>query len=134
MRVAQVIVICTEMAQAMSASHALHRREHGQDVRVNVRIARILATLDYIHSQRVRSRVLVNFQRVFADVDAIMTPATACVAPIIPVAPHGIGVSDLSTATKLMRFATPANLADLPAISLNGWSVTQSGIPKVKFP
>jgi Asp-tRNA(Asn)/Glu-tRNA(Gln) amidotransferase A subunit family amidase len=105
------------MAQAVSSTYARHHREHGQDVRVNLRIARALTALDYIHAQRVRSRLLKNFQRVFADVDAIMTPATACVAPLIPEASMGEGVSDLSNATQLMRFATPANLAGLPAIS-----------------
>jgi Asp-tRNA(Asn)/Glu-tRNA(Gln) amidotransferase A subunit family amidase len=127
-RVAHAITICTEMAQAVSATYARHHREHGQDVRVNLRIARALTALDYIHAQRVRNRLLANFQRVFADVDAIMTPATASVAPLIPVASLGTGVSDLSTATKLMRFATPANLAGLPAISFPA-GYTPGGLP-----
>jgi Asp-tRNA(Asn)/Glu-tRNA(Gln) amidotransferase A subunit family amidase len=127
-RVAHAITICTEMAQAVSSTYAQHHREHGLDVRVNLRIARALTALDYIHSQRVRTRLLANFQRVFADVDAIMTPATASVAPLIPVASLRTGVSDLSTATKLMRFATPANLTGLPAISFPaGYSA--NGLP-----
>jgi len=116
-RVAHAITICAEMAQAMSATYAQHHHDHGYDVRLNLRIARALTALDYVQAQRVRTRLIANLQRVFTEVDAIVTPATATVAPLIPDAAHGIGISDLSTTSRLMRFATPANLAGLPAIS-----------------
>lgn len=127
-RVAHAITICTEMAQAMSATYARHHREHGNEVRINLRIARALTALDYIQAQRVRTRLMKNFQQAFADVDAIITPATAIVAPLIPDDDLEGGVSDLFTATELMRFATPANLAGLPAISFPA-GYTQGGLP-----
>jgi Asp-tRNA(Asn)/Glu-tRNA(Gln) amidotransferase A subunit family amidase len=127
-RVAHAIAICGEMAQAMSATYARHHRQHGQDVRVNLRIARSLTALDYIKAQRVRTRLMANFRRVFAEVDAIITPATGCLAPLVPDLAPGSGYSDISTAMKLMRFATPANLTGLPAISFPaGFSAT--GLP-----
>jgi Asp-tRNA(Asn)/Glu-tRNA(Gln) amidotransferase A subunit family amidase len=126
-RVAHAVIICAEMAQAMSATYAEHHHEHGRDVRINLRIARALSALDYIKAQRVRTRLIANFQRVFADVDAVLTPATACVAPRIPGDFAG-GVSDLATASALMRFATPANLTGLPAISFPA-GFTAQGLP-----
>ncbi len=116
-RVAHAVTICAEMAQAMSATHARHHHEHGCDVRINLRIARALTALDYIGAQRVRTRLIGNLNAVFANVDAIITPATAMTAPLISEASLGTGVSDLATTTALMRFATVANLTGFPAIS-----------------
>jgi Asp-tRNA(Asn)/Glu-tRNA(Gln) amidotransferase A subunit family amidase len=127
-RVAHAITICTEMAQAMSATYEQHHREHGYDVRISLRIARALTALDYIQAQRVRSRLIGHFRRAFTDVDAIVTPTTAIVAPRIPEAELGAGVSDLLTMAELMRFAAPANLTGLPAISFPA-GYTASGLP-----
>ena len=126
-RVAHAITICSEMAQAMSATYPKHHHEHARDVRINLRIARALTALDYIKAQRVRTRLIANFRQVFAEVDAVITPATACVAPRIPGDFAG-GASDLATASALMRFATPANLTGLPAISFPA-GFTAGGLP-----
>jgi Asp-tRNA(Asn)/Glu-tRNA(Gln) amidotransferase A subunit family amidase len=126
-RVAHAITICAEMAQAMSATYAEHHQEHGRDVRINLRIARALTALDYIKAQRVRTRLIATFQHVFAEVDAVITPTTACVAPRIPGGFAG-GASDLAMASALMRFATPANLTGLPAISFPA-GFTAEGLP-----
>ena len=127
-RVAHAVTICSEMAQAMSNTYAQHHREHGRDVRVNLRIARALTALDYIQAQRVRTRMLGHFLHAFASVDAIITPATATIAPRIPEAALGTGVCDLSKVAELMRFATPANLTGLPAISFPA-GYTAEGLP-----
>ncbi len=47
----------------------------------------------------------------------IMTPSTALPAPLIPQAALPDGDSDLSTLMEIIRFATPANMTGLPAIS-----------------
>jgi Asp-tRNA(Asn)/Glu-tRNA(Gln) amidotransferase A subunit family amidase len=127
-RVAHAVTICSEMAQAMAATYARHGREHGSDVRVALRIARALTALDYIHAQRVRARLLGHFRRALSEVDAILTPTTATVAPRIPEAELNSGVSDLSMATALMRFCTPANFTGLPAISFPA-GLSSGGLP-----
>jgi len=116
-RVAHTVTIAAEMAQALSRTYAEHHREHGLDVRINLAMARRFTSSDYVQAQRVRTRLLANFGRALEDVDAILTPSTGLVAPPIPEAAQRGGESDLSTLIEIMRFATPANLTGLPAIS-----------------
>ena len=116
-RVAHTITIAGEMAQALDRTYSEHYREYGADVRINLALARAFTTMDYVQAQRVRTRLIANFARALEQVDAILTPATALPAPIIPKAALPDGESDLSTLFEIMRFATPANLAGLPAIS-----------------
>ncbi|PJH76109.1 MAG: amidase [Anaerolineae bacterium CG_4_9_14_0_8_um_filter_58_9] len=116
-RVAHTITIAGEMAQALDHTYAEHHREHGADVRINLALARAFTTMDYVQAQRVRTRLIANFARVLEQVDVILTPSTALPAPLIPKAALPEGESDLSTLVEIMRFATPANLAGLPAIS-----------------
>lgn len=127
-RVAHAVTICSEMAQAMSGTYAQHHRQHSQDTRINLRIARALTALDYIQAQRVRTRLIANFRRVFAEVDAVITPTTAIVAPPIPGGSLASEASDLATASALMRFVTPANLSGFPAISFPA-GFTAGGLP-----
>jgi len=116
-RVAHTITILGEMAQALDRAYTEHHRQHGADVRVNLALARAITTMDYIQAQRVRTRLIANFARVLEQVDVILTPATGLPAPLIPKAALPEGESDLSTMIEIMRFATPANLTGLPAIS-----------------
>jgi Asp-tRNA(Asn)/Glu-tRNA(Gln) amidotransferase A subunit family amidase len=127
-RVAHVLTIAGEMAQAMDAYHAQHHKEHGLDVRINLTLARSFTTLDYIKAQRVRTRLIANFRRALETVDVIMTPSTGLAAPAIPAAALPEGDSDLTMLTEIMRFATPANLTGLPAISFPA-GYTPQGLP-----
>ena len=127
-RVAHVVTIAGEMAQAMARYDAGHRREHGLDVRINLALARAFTARDYIQAQRVRTRMIANFDRVLEQVDVIITPTTGLPAPPIPQAALPDGESDLTTLTEIMRFTTPANLTGLPAISfLAGYN--DAGLP-----
>jgi len=79
-------------------------------------------------AQRVRTRMIAHFQKAFEQVDAILTPTTAIVAP--PILPGALpdGESDLSKTVEIMRFATAANMTGLPAITFPA-GYTQSGLP-----
>jgi len=127
-RVAHVITIAGEMAQAMDTYHAKHHKEHGLDVRINLILARAFTLLDYVKAQRVRTRLTAHFKHAFEMVDVIITPSTGIVAPVIPEKALPDGDSDLTTLTEIMRFATPANLTGLPAISFPA-GYTPEGLP-----
>jgi Asp-tRNA(Asn)/Glu-tRNA(Gln) amidotransferase A subunit family amidase len=116
-RVAHLVTIGAEMTEALGHTYAEHRRDHGLDVRVNLALARTFTARDYLKAQRVRTQMIAAFNRALEDVDVILTPTTGLPAPEIPAAALPDGESDLTTLTEMMRFATPANLTGLPAIS-----------------
>jgi Asp-tRNA(Asn)/Glu-tRNA(Gln) amidotransferase A subunit family amidase len=127
-RVAHTVIIAGEMSQALDRTYAGHYREHGADVRINLALARAFTAMDYVQAQRARTRLIANFDRVLGEVDVILTPSTALPAPLIPEKALPDGESDLTTLVEIMRFATPANLAGLPAISFPvGYN--ESGLP-----
>lgn len=116
-RIAHTITIAGEMVTSLDRYYADHYHEYGADVRINLALARNFTTQDFVQSQQVRTRLIANFARALEQVDVIMTPATALPAPLIPQSALPEGESDLSTLMEIIRFATPANLTGLPAIS-----------------
>ena len=116
MRIAHAVAILSEMAASME-QHADHWHDFAAPTRINLAFGQSLSSYDYVQSQRMRARAMAIFARIFEDVDVIVTPATAVTAPIIPPASSSAGLSDLKTATELMRYMIPGNLAGLPAIT-----------------
>jgi Asp-tRNA(Asn)/Glu-tRNA(Gln) amidotransferase A subunit family amidase len=117
MRVAHVVTITGEMAAAMLPYYGAHRTDFALDSRANLAIAGTSTAAEYVNAQRIRTRALSAFARALAGVDAIVTPASAQVAPRINPEAQPLGESDLSMTTEVMRFAFAPNLTGHPAIS-----------------
>ena len=117
MRVAHVISILGEMSAGMAPYYRAHRSDFALDSRTNLAIAGTSSAAEYVTAQRIRTRAMAAFARVFESVDAIVTPATGQIAPRIDQASQPLGNSDLSMTTEVMRFAFPPNLTGHPAIS-----------------
>ncbi len=115
-RVAHAVTILSEMAISLR-QYADHRKEQGAAVRLSLVIGEVLTAMDYLQAQRMRTRAMNNFNKIFKEVDVILTPATAKTAQ--PILQGGLqaGWSDLSLDTEMMRFIIPGNLLGLPAIS-----------------
>lgn len=118
MRVAHLITIVTEMTAAHQQHYRRHRTDYGLDVRLNLMLGRRLQGYDYVHAQRHRARVWNHFAKALSACDAIVTPSTACTAPLLPTDALDSGESNLDVAGQIMRFATAANLTGLPAITV----------------
>lgn len=127
-RVAHTITIASEIANGTERHYKDHHHEYGLDLRLNMAMARQFSSSDYLKSQQVRTRMLVEFKRVFEEVDIVITPTTGIVAPPIPEDTLPQGVSNLTELFEIMRFMFPANLTGLPAISFPA-GYTNTGLP-----
>jgi Asp-tRNA(Asn)/Glu-tRNA(Gln) amidotransferase A subunit family amidase len=116
-RIGHLVTITSEMLAAMAPYAREHWKEYGLEIRINLDLARAFTASDYLQALRIRTRTMANFDQVLTEVDAIVTPTTACTAPRIPLDALPDGESDLTTLLEIMRFATAANFTGLPAIS-----------------
>jgi len=116
MRVAHAVTILSEMAACMQ-NYPEHWNDFAASTRLSLIIGQKVSAFDYIQSQRMRTRALETFAKVYQAVDVILTPATALTAPVVPPQALSSGWSDLSTDTEMMRFVYPGNLTGLPAIT-----------------
>jgi len=116
MRIAHATTILSEMAICMR-NYREHQKEHGTSVRLSLILGQTFTAMDYVQAQRMRTRALAHFTKVFEKVDVIITPGTAVAARPVPAGGYKIGWSDLGTDTELMRFVFPFNFTGHPAIS-----------------
>lgn len=124
LRAAHLITIVSEQMAAMERYYKDHRTDFGIETRANLALARRLTVSDYLKAQQIRERGLRQWRKVFASVDAVVTPTTAVLPPKVPEDRLLSGVSDLGGLSEIMRFATPANLLGYPAISVPAGFVT----------
>lgn len=114
-RIAQLIIITSEMCTALWPHVRDRMGEFGVETQLNLAIARASTATEYVHAQRVRTRAMAHFEKALARCDAIITPAAGNTAPRIH--PSGGAVSDLGRTMETMRFAFASNLTGHPAIS-----------------
>lgn len=114
-RIAQLIIITSEMCTALWPHVRDRLGEFGVETQLNLAIARASTATEYVHAQRVRTRAMAHFEKALARCDAIITPAAGNTAPRIH--PSGGAVSDLGRTMETMRFAFASNLTGHPAIS-----------------
>ena len=116
-RIAQIVTILTEMLTSLQPHFKTFRQPFGLDALLNLTLAKEFSGVDYVKAQRIRAELIRNLTQIYQQVDAIVTPTTACTAP--PILPDALinGESDLSTLTELMRYAPQANIGGFPAIS-----------------
>jgi Asp-tRNA(Asn)/Glu-tRNA(Gln) amidotransferase A subunit family amidase len=115
MRITQVITMLGEMAATMR-KYPANFKGLRPATRIGLSMGREFEIRDYIKTQRMRTHYMKLFSDLFSQVDAIVTPATAITAPQVSLKDASAGWLDLSSATEIMRFAFPANVAGLPAI------------------
>jgi Asp-tRNA(Asn)/Glu-tRNA(Gln) amidotransferase A subunit family amidase len=127
-RIAHLVSIASEMNAGLERYYKEHRKDYSYEVRINLSLSRAFTPQDYIQSQRVRTRLVNTMEKLFKQVDLIVTPTSAVAAPPIHPDSLPIGDSDLTLLTEIMRYATPANLTGHPAITFPA-GYTPQGLP-----
>ncbi len=128
LRVVHMVTIVGEMSAAHMPYIAAGRKRYGHDTRLNLSLAGRLTAADYVHAQRLRVRLSQHFYGLLEEVDAIVTPTTACAAPVIAPKAARTGESNLGLLEQIMRYAPAANLTGCPAISFPA-GYTAAGLP-----
>lgn len=114
---AHLVLIGVEAASSQIAPYDADPRQYGHESRLSMALARGLRATDYVHAQRVRSRLIRSWLHATAGLDAIVTPATGCVAPRIQPDAVDVGESDMALSARIMRFMPPGNLLGFPAVT-----------------
>jgi len=117
LRTVHTVIIVSEMAAAHLQHFRDHRREYSTVTRLNLSLARRMKATDYVHAQRHRMQLCAQFDAVMQKVDAIVTPATGCTAPLISPKALKTDESNLTLIDRIMRFARPANVTGYPAVT-----------------
>lgn len=122
------ILILSEMASSLSPYMREKRDLLGYDTRTNLAIAQQFTATDYVHALRHRHAMTYEYLEIFRDVDVMVTPTSASVAPRMPEEVLPEGQSDLKTTDALMRFARIANITGFPALSVPA-GYSSEGLP-----
>ncbi|GAB4823263.1 hypothetical protein N2152v2_010309 [Parachlorella kessleri] len=134
LRVAHTCTITTEMHNNMAGALAnpLTRAQFNLETQASLSIATSFTAAHYIQAQKIRTRMVTHFRRVFeSGCNFIITPTVPNVAPVIPPAALKGGLSDICTTTALMRFLVGANMLGLPAMSVPvGTVASPTGDPR----
>ena len=104
-----------------SAAHEAHwekRDQYGADVLALIDQGRLLPATDYVQGQRLRRKILREFNKLWAEVDCWVSPTTPTVAPKIGQTTIDIaGVAD-DVRLATTRFMRGINVLGYPALSV----------------
>ncbi len=124
--VARVILLAE--ASAVMEPHLADRKNFGADVLSLLDQGRLLAATDYVNAQRLRRKMQRDFDRVWAEVDCILTPTTPNTAPKIGDTTVRLGGKEEDVRLASTRLVRAVNLLGLPALSIP-CGLSSSGLP-----
>lgn len=117
-RVTEYVTIAGEVGAAMYDDVRDHPERFGLDVQSVLQAAMDIPAVDYLRAQQARTLISRAFDAVFAEVDVLVTPTTACTAPLLPDAIWREGLLDEPLLRKLTAYSFAANLIGIPAITV----------------
>ena len=127
-RVAHVITIGCEFASALGLELDKRYSELNPETHLLVGTSSNFSGIDYVNSQRQRTRAMKILKSLFEKVDTIALPGSGCLPPVIRSGALSSGISDGTLSSKLMRYSFLANLTGVPGLVVPV-GYTGSGLP-----
>lgn len=112
---ASFIVSRVEAATFHQPWLSTHPEQYGDDVRTLLEVGQQLTGTEYVQSLRMRQQVTEAYRALFSQVDFLISPTMAMVAPPLSAPPER---------TQLTQFTSPLNLVGLPALSFPIWGTS----------
>ncbi len=102
--------------------------QYGEDVRKRLELGLRVSAVDYLAAAKVRAELTEDFDRAFERVDAIVAPATTCIAPRLGELLIEVRGEKIPLRNAVVNTNRPANFTGHPAISIPcGFS--RAGLP-----
>ena len=115
-RIAHLSTIISEMTGNLAIDADKHFDEFNLETLLLMAGGMGVSAIEYINAQKQRTRAVTSLKHIFKQVDIILTPATACIAPIIRPAAIPNGESNLKVTGQLANFTFLCNLCGNPGL------------------
>jgi aspartyl-tRNA(Asn)/glutamyl-tRNA(Gln) amidotransferase subunit A len=102
--------------------------EYSDEVRHRLELGEKVTAVDYFRALGCRRETIADFEAAFANVDAILAPASPIPAPMIGQSNVEIGGASETVRSALVRLNRPANFTGFPAMAIP-CGFTHEGLP-----
>jgi aspartyl-tRNA(Asn)/glutamyl-tRNA(Gln) amidotransferase subunit A len=111
-------VVLLSEASAVAETYPEDRGLYGADVRALLDQGRLVPAIDYINAQRLRRQIRRDFNRVWKEVDCLVTPSTPAPAPQVGDTTIRLGGREEDVRLAATRLARGVSALGLPALSM----------------
>jgi aspartyl-tRNA(Asn)/glutamyl-tRNA(Gln) amidotransferase subunit A len=111
-------VILLSEASAVMEPYMESRASFGADVLTRLDQGRLIPATDYINAQRIRRKLRAEFDKLWDEVDCILTPTTPNTAPAIGENTIRLGGRDEDARLATTRLVRGINVLGIPALSI----------------
>ncbi len=109
--------ILTELYSDVHKYHNEHKSHYSGEVQISLEIGKSLSSLDFHAAQKVRAYAMSLVKELFnTQIDILISPATATVAPCFPDDALVLGESNLKQTFDLMKYAILGNFVGIPGL------------------
>ncbi|EGG16468.1 amidase family protein [Cavenderia fasciculata] len=127
-RLAQAVIILSEMNNSMSKYMGKYKNQFHLDTRASLSMMEFVSGGEYLHSCRIRTYAINQLKAIFENVDIIVTPSTASTSPEIRPSVLATGESNLTAVAELMKYAFLGNITGVPGLTIPV-SVDKNNLP-----
>eukprot|EP01132_Coremiostelium_polycephalum_P004269 gene4269-5342_t len=117
-KLAQVIIILSEMRNSMDRYLDEHKTKFQQESRITLSLLDVCTSADYLQANRIRTFAIDQLKDIFGQCDIIITPTAGITAPPINSSVLPNGESNLTLVSQLMNYAFLGNITGVPGLTI----------------